>query len=322
MELLTLSHVPTRVLEEGFLPAAADLKLKVTILTDCVTEHLLRAKESSVYRHCKLAECDIFNPLSIARFIAVHDMKFSGVLATGVGLQACAALMADYLGLPGPSWWSSLLCEQRSVLRDRFEPQSSSRSRWVVNCSDPDASMDVDSFPVTVQSLDADLAAGGPIARNSEELKRCLSEIRDGYALVEKQRAGEVYALEGLGTPDGFIVLGGSHIQFDDDQRRTKRVRSFMQRPPRYEELLTLLSGLGLGLGRHHVEYAVTGKEIRIMEIHNGLHDDESEFALNAQVEGELFRETVKLCLGIPLKPLHHRQADPMLVHSTLEVTV
>lgn len=322
MELLLLSHVPTRVLEEGFLPAAIDLKLKVTLLTDCAREHLLWAKESSAYRCCNLIECDIFNPLSVARLIAVHDLKFSGVLAAAPDLQACAAIVADYLGLPGPSWRSALLCEQRSVLRDRFEPQSSSRSRWVVNCFDPDAGIDVGAFPVTVQSLETDLSAGGPIARNPEELKRCLREIHDGYVIVEKHRVGEVYALDGLGTPEVFIVLGGSHIQFDDDERRTKGIRSLMQRPPRCEELLALLSEIDLGLGRHHVEYAVTDKGMRIREIHNGLHDDESELALNAHFEGELFRETIKVCLGMPVKLPHRRRLDAMLVRSALEAAV
>jgi hypothetical protein len=322
MELLMLSHVPNRVLEKGFLPAAVDLELNVTLLTDCAKEHLLRARTSPVYRHCKLFDCDIFNPLSVARLIAVHDLKLSGVLAADASVRACAALVAASLGLPGPSWPSALLCDQRSVLRGRFEPPSSSRSRWVVNCSEPDARIDAGSFPVTVQSLETDLDAGGLIARNAEELRRCLAEIRDGYALIEKHRVGDVYALEGLGTPDGFIVLGGSHIRFDDDPRRTKRVQSLMPRPPRCDELLALLSGLDLGLGRHHVEYAVTEKGIRIREIHNGLHDDESEFAVSGQLDGDLFRETINVCLGRPVKSLHRLRTDTTLVHPKLEAAL
>lgn len=322
MELLLLSHVPTRFLEEGFIPAATDLKLRITILTDCAREHLLRAKESSVYRQCKLLECDIFNPLSVARLLSVQDLKFSGVIATDASLQVCAALMADYLRLPGSSWRSAVLCDQRFALRNRFELEPSPRYRWIMNCSEPGVDIDAGVFPVTVQPLETDIATGGSIVGNPADLKHRLAEIRDGYALVEKHQEGEVYALDGLGTPDGFVVLCGSHIQFNDDKCRTKLIQSFMQRPPRCDELLALVSGLDLGWGRHHVEYAVTDKGIRIREIHNGLHDDESEFAVNAQLGGGLFRETTKICLGIPVKPLHRLEAGMTLVHPVLEAAV
>lgn len=97
MELLILAHTPTRSLELGFLPAAAELQLKVTILTDCIREHIARAQASAPYAHCEVAECDIFNPLAVARFVAVHGRRFSGVLAADAGLHACAALSAAYL---------------------------------------------------------------------------------------------------------------------------------------------------------------------------------------------------------------------------------
>ncbi len=323
MELLILSHIPTRVLENGFIPAAIDLQLKITILTDCVREHLLRAKESPLYGQCKLLECDVFNPLSVARFVSVHAWEFSGVLAADVCLRASAAVTADCLGLPGLSSRSAVLCDQRLDLRNRFESETSRQHRRIVNCSEPNAGIDPELFPATVQPLEAGAAIGGAIVGNADDLKRWLADTRYGYALVEKHREGEeVYALDGLGTPDGFIVLGGRRIQFDDDDCRTKRVQSFMPQPPRCDELLALLSELDLGLGRHHVEYAVSDKGIRIREIHNGLHDEESEFAVNAQFGGDLFRETIKVNLGMPVKLLSRLGVDPMLLNPVLEAAV
>lgn len=323
MELLLLSHTPTRILEEGFIPAALELKLKISILTDCVSEHLLRAKEAPVYRHCQLIECDIFNPLAVARLLSVHELTFSGVLATDASSQACAAVVADYLGLPGPSWRSALLCDQRAVLRNCFAPEAAPPSRWIVHCAEPRADIDAESFPVTVQPLETGRACGGRIAWNPDDLTQCLAELHDGYALVEQHRDDdEVYALDGLGTPDGFVVLCGSRIQFDDDEYRTKRVQSFMPRPPHCDVVLALLAEHDLGLGRHHVEYAVTDKGIRIREMHNGLHDDASEFALAAQLDGDLFRATIKLCLGMPVKPPHYLPLGTTRFHPVLEATV
>lgn len=313
MELLILSHAPTRVLEDGFIPAAIDLQLKITILTDCIREHLLRAQESSLYAQCELIECDVFNPLSVARLVSMHDREFSGVLAADAALRACGAVVAGCLDLPGPSWRSAVLCDQRRDLRNRFTAEPSEFHGRIVNCAEPDTELDPELFPATVQPLETGAATDGAIVRNPEDLKRRLADLGCGYALVEKHRENEEFhALDGLGTADGFVVLGGSRIRFDDDDSRTKRVQSFMSRPPHCDELLALLSGLDLGVGRHHVEYAVSGKGIRITEIHNGLHDDESEFALNAQLDGDLFRETIKLALGMPLKPLRRLRVDAM----------
>lgn len=322
MELLILSHAPTRVLEQGFIPAAIDLQLKVTILTDCVREHLVRAKDSPQYAQCRLIECDVFNPLSVARFVSVRDLEFSGVLAADAALRASAALTADCLGLPGPSWRNAVLCDQRLDLHRRFEPEASEQYRRIVNCSEPDLNLIPEWFPATVQPLETGATTGGAIIRSSKDLKRRLADIRYGYVLVEKHRVDEqVYALDGLGTPDGFTVLCGSRIEFDDDEVRTKRVHSFMPHPPRCEELLTMLSGFDLGLGRHHVEYAVGDNGIRIREIHNGLHDDESEFALDDQLDGNLFSETIKASIGVPVRPLRLLRIDAMPA-AILEATV
>ena len=313
MELLILSHAPTRVLEQGFIPAAIDLQLKVTILTDCVREHLMRAKDSPLYGQCKLIECDVFNPLAVARFVSVHGGEFSGVLAADTALRASAAMTADFLGVPGPSVRSAVLCDQRLDLHNHFELEALGQHRRIVNCSEPDADLGAEWFPATVQPLEAAATTGGAIVRNPEDLKRRLADMRYGYALVEKHSEDEeVYALDGLGAPDGFIVLSSSRIEFDDDAVRTKRVQSFVSQSPRNDELLALLSKLDLGLGRHHVEYAVSDKGIRIREIHNGLHDDESELALDDQLDGDLFRETIKAHLGMPVKPLRRLRVETM----------
>ena len=49
---------------------------------------------------------------------------------------------------------------------------------------------------------------------------------------------------------------------------------------------------------------------MRIREIHNGLHDDESELALDDQLDGKLFVEVVKASIGTPVKPLHLLHID------------
>lgn len=308
MELLILAHAPSRKLDLGILPAAAELQLKVTILTDCVREHIVRAKDSPLYGQCELAACDVFNPLAVARLVAVHGKEISGVLAADAVLHASAAVSAACLGLSGASWRNAVLHDQR------LHPGRAGRhQRRIVDCAEPASDPGAHWFPATVQPLEGGAATGGAIVRNAAELGDRLAELRYGYALLEKYHEDEeVYALDALATPEGLAILSGSRIEFDRDTVRTKRVHSFMPRPPRCDELLSLLLAHDLGHGRHHVEYAVSAAGVRIREIHNGLHDDESELALDDQLDGNLFSAVVKASLGMPVKAPHWRHLDTL----------
>lgn len=306
MELLILAHAPTRSLELGFLPAAAQLQLKVTILTDCVREHSARAQASASYARCDIAECDVFNPLAVARFAAVHGGRFSGVLAADAALHACAAVTAAYLQLPGPAWRNAVLHDQR------LQPGGLPAGRRIADCA-PAAGARTADFPLAVGPLEGGAASGGVIVRDPAELERRLADLRHGYALLEQHREDEtVYALDALVTAQGFAILAGSRIAFDEDAVRTKRVHAFMPRPPRCEELLALLLTHDLGHGRHHVEYGISSAGLRIREIHNGLHDDESEFALADQLDGNLFGAVLRASLGMPVASPRLRQAGTL----------
>lgn len=305
MELLILAHAPTRLLEQGFLPAAAALQLKVTLLTDCITDHAVRAQASAWYGQCELAACDVFNPLAVARFVAVHGKQVAGVLAADAALRASAAVAAASLGLPGADWRNAVVHDQR------LDPARAPGRRRIVDAGQPVVDAGPDWFPATVQALEAPAATGGTLVHDAAQLQRVLDDLCHGYALLEKAgQDEEVYALDVLATPHGLAILGGSRIAFDGDAVRTKRVHAFMPRPPRCDELLGQLYGHDLGVGRHHIEYAVAPAGLRIREINNGLHDDESELALDDQLDGDLFAEVVKASLGMPVKPLRLRQVD------------
>jgi hypothetical protein len=307
MELLILAHAPTRNLELGFLPAAAELQLKVTILTDCIREHIVRAQASASYAACELAECDVFNPLAVARFVAIHDKRISGVLAADAASHASAAVSAAYLRLPGAAWRNAVLHDQR------LRPGGVPASRRVVDCAQASGVRAAQDFPIAVTPLEGGAAAGGAIARNADELERRLADLRHGFALLEQHREDEtVYALDVLATAQGFAILAGSRIAFDQDAVRTKRVHAFMPRPPRCDELLALLLMHDLGHGRHHVEYGISSAGLRIREIHNGLHDDESEFALADQLDGNLFSAVLQASLGMPVLPPRLPQAGTL----------
>ncbi|WP_141215584.1 hypothetical protein [Hahella sp. CCB-MM4] len=316
MELILLSHLPTRVLEEGFIPAAIDLNVEVTILTDCIHEHVLRKKFVPAYQHCKLLECDIFNPLSVARLMAIHQLRCDGILAMAPGLQPSAAILSDYHGLSGPSWHSTLLCSQKNALHNRLDPSDNVTNSKIIQAADLKSASMIKHFPAVVQSLEPGTGDNGQVVRNQEELSRYLTTLSEGFALVENYVEGEFYTLEGLGTPEGFIVLGGSRIQIQELSGSTIRQPQWMATLPLQNEVLSQLSGLGLGLGRHHVEYTITANGPRIKEIHNGLHTEDGELSLNEHLEGNLFRETINICLGIPSQPLQWcetHQESPML---------
>jgi len=312
MEWMILSHLPTRSLEEGFIPAAIGLNVGVTIFTDCIQEHVLRKESVSVYQHCKLLECDIFNPLSIARLLAIHSLNFSGILATAPGLQPCAAILSDYCGLAGPSWHSALLCSQKNVLRNRLNFGDRSISSRIIHTADPQSENLIEHFPAIVQSLEPGADNGGLRVSNAKELRACLDTLCEGLVLVENFLQGYFYTLESLCTPDGFTVLGGSCIRIEGHGHNSTRRRHWIANPPHQKAVVDRLSELNLGVGRHHVEYVLTDQGLRILDIYNGLNSDEEELSLNDQLNGDLFRETLHLCLGIPSSPLQWQQASNM----------
>ncbi|QGZ38140.1 hypothetical protein IP92_01571 [Pseudoduganella flava] len=309
MELLILAHAPARSLEQGFLPAAAELRLAVTILTDRAIEHVAHVQDGAHGADCELAECDVFNPLAVCRWIAAHGKRYAGVLAADTALRASAAGVAAALGLAGPAWPAAVRAEQRLDLQPGATPL-----RRIVDCAEPPADIDPAWFPATVQQLD-DATATGTIVHDATALRELLATLRHGHTLVESYRADEeVYGLDLLATPEGTAVLCGSRIAFDAadaDAVRTKRVAAFLPRPPNCDELLALLPALALGNGRHHIEYGVSAAGLRIRDIHDGLHDDESELALDDQLDGNLFAATIKAALGQSVKapqllPLQH----------------
>ncbi|WP_026179934.1 hypothetical protein [Hahella ganghwensis] len=304
MELMILSHLPTRVLEEGILPAAIDMNVGVTILTDCVQEHVLRRESASVYGICKMLDCDVFNPLSVAQLISVHNLPVSGVIATTPSLQTSAAILAEYYGLPGPSWQNSLLCSNKLALRRKLNPADELVKAKIIHREKTQYSEFPTSFPLLLESLESGSGTEKKIVRNTDQLASYLKTLHQAYAMIDEVPNGEQYILEVMGTPDELILLGGVKTNHINTSDQYERYPTWIKNPPGSQEILAILSTLNPGLGRHHVEYVVTDDEAQILEIHNGLNNDEISLSLNLHLQGDLFREIIKLSLGVPISPL------------------
>jgi hypothetical protein len=305
--LLIIAHSPSRTLEEGFLPAAQGLGVSVCILTDCLYEHLVRAQKNPIYTGCQLLECDAANPLAIVKALAIHQLKISAVIALDAGLHSCATVVAEQAGLTqAGAWQSALLCEQAGV---SGACQGMGNWRWLINAAHPLVEQTIPSqaYPVSARPLQSGGLHSEKCLVNAAALEQYLNSV-GGYLLVETMpRSGELYALDLLHSSQGFQILCGSHFHDYGTDSAGKRARSFIRRPPFCEQVIAQLAQLQPGYGRYCVEYRLVAGEPQIRDINNGNYDGDTELALAALLDGNLFRAQLQLSLGQEPEALSQR---------------
>ena len=128
--LILLAHVPTDAVNEGFLPAAQRLGLKVILLTDQAEAHR-RHFEAADRPACpdSIVECDVFNPLAIIDEISSHAERPAAIFSNSDHLQTSTALAADYFGRQG---LENHLSDQEQG--SDAQPSAGSRRRHPVAC--------------------------------------------------------------------------------------------------------------------------------------------------------------------------------------------
>jgi hypothetical protein len=296
--LLIIAHSPSRTLEEGFLPAARGLGVAVCIVTDSLYQYVVRAQQNPAYNQCRLLECDATNPLAIIKALAIHQLQISAVIALDAGLHSCAAVVAEQAGLTqAGAWQSALQCEQAWATSAH---QGTGKDRWLINAAHPlkDYAIPAQAYPVCARPLESGGLHHEKLLANAAALEQYLNTV-GGYFLVETQPKGsELYALDLLHGDQGFHILCGSHFHDSSTGDAGKRARSFIRRPPFCEQVIAQLAQLQPDYGRYCVEYRLVAGELQIRDINNGNYDGDTELAVAALLDGNLFRAQLQLALG------------------------
>ncbi|MFE7766641.1 acetyl-CoA carboxylase biotin carboxylase subunit family protein [Streptomyces sp. NPDC057438] len=303
MRLYLLALNPTDSVTEGFLPAAARLGLRVTVLTDRPDAHRALHPEVEILR------CDVRDHRAVVTRISTHHRP-DAVFTNSDHLQTQAALAAHYFGLPGKDWRATLRAKDKGEMRRRLAAAGVD-TVWSAEIGDPadlTGPLVADApYPCVVKPREGVASedvvrvadAGDLVARGQEILAR-----RPGAALVvEEYLPGELYTLETLGDVRGRHVLGGFHTELSPPPYFIERRMAFVPAHPEpvVAQILAQLDALGVGFGSCHTEFVVHDGRARIIEVNYRAIGDRCDLLLARLLGLPLFEHILRTHLGEPL---------------------
>ena len=122
--IVLLAGKPTASVERGFLPAAAELGLRVVLLTDRpdAYQEALQAIPAE-HRPGLLVECDLTTPAAVIDGILGLEGQPAAIFSNSDHLQMVTAIAAAYFGLPGKDWRAAHRCKNKAAMRRHLAEQ-------------------------------------------------------------------------------------------------------------------------------------------------------------------------------------------------------
>jgi biotin carboxylase len=322
VRLTLIARNPTDSVTLGFLPAAAGLGLRVTLLTDAPDDHR-RAYTGRPHAPEEIAGCDVRDFRELVGVIAGRPRP-DAVFSNSDHLQAQTALAAAYLGLPAKDWRAALRAKNKALMRRHLAALGLDAPAVAeVPAGEDPAALAVRPLPYPlvvkpregVASEDVVLVHGA-----GEVVARCreIQARRPGEALVvEEFLAGELRTLETLGDGRALRVLGGFRTTLSAPPHFVEERLDWAPDLPvdAREALLAQLGALGAGLGACHTEFVLDGGVPRLIEVNYRLVGDQVDLLLADLLGRPLFEQVLRVHLGERLsaetpRPDGHGLAD------------
>ncbi len=311
-ELVILTHVVTEAVNLGFLPAARQLGLTVTILTDQPEEHHrhFSAAQMPAYPD-EIVGCDVFNPIAVIELLEQRGRP-AALFSNSDHLQAVTAMAADYFGLPGKDWRVCYRAKNKAAMRS-WSRQVGVAAPWAQVITDQgalEATMTQVPFPVVakpregVASMDVCLLSSRDALRSHVEAfwQRCPGQP----LLLEAYMPGDLFTLETLGDGNNFAVLGGFRVELspppDFVEMRAQWLPVGDVEP--LDEMVRQIRDFGVQFGACHSEFVLTEDGPRLIEINYRSVGDGRELLLDRLFPFPLFETILGLHLGEPLPEL------------------
>lgn len=311
--LFLLTHVATDAVNEGFLPAALRLGLKVIVLTDQPDAHRRHfATPEVVAGPHDIIACDVFNPVAVITEIGLHKERPAAIFSNSDHLQTSAAMAAEFFGLPGKDWKATYRAKNKAAMRSSMNDQGID-GVWhaVVTTEEELDGLDNLPLPCVVKPREG---VGSQLVRLCEDRNSVILHCRDVWTdqsgramLIEEYLAGELYTLETLGDGKDILILGGFHVtlgpppNFVEMEGRWSDWLSSEQK----HEVLRQIKAVGVGFGSCHTEFVLGPTGPRIIEINYRTVGDHMEFMLEHTLDITLFEKILRLHLGEPLGECH-----------------
>ncbi|WP_331766427.1 ATP-grasp domain-containing protein [Embleya sp. NBC_00896] len=305
MRLYLLALNPTDSVTEGFLPAALDLGMDVTLLADAAHEQAHR-KVCAAFPAVEVLACDVRDFREVVGRISGHHPP-AAVFTNSDHLQVQAALAAAYFDLPGKDWKAATRAKNKAQMRHHLAAAGAD-TVWSVELAPGRPASDLlalePPYPCVVKPREG--VAGEDVvlvAHDAELLVRCaeIQARRPAAALlVEEFLSGELYTLETLGDSRGIRVLGGFHTHLSPPPHFVETRLDLVPDPPRAitDRVLVQLDTLGVGMGACHTEFVVQAGRPRIIEVNYRAVGDQCDLLLADVLDIPLFALILRTHLG------------------------
>jgi biotin carboxylase len=288
---------------EGFLPAAAALGLRVTLLTDQPDAHE-RAYAGTPAPPAEIVGCDVRDHLAIIDHVDRHG-PFAAVFSNSDHLQTQTALAASHAGLPGKDWRAALRTKNKAQMRRQLARAGLDEvySRELL----PGTETDGVPFPCVVKPREGVASEDVVLVGDPAGLAATCRDIwlrRPELPLVaEEFLAGDLHTLETVGDDNALRVLGGFRTTLSPPPYFVEESMVFDPAPPsaRVRAVLAQLAALGVGFGACHTEYLVDGDRVRLVEVNYRAIGDQCDLLLADLTGLPLFEHVLRVHLGEPL---------------------
>lgn len=237
---------------------------------------------------------------------AVAASKPDGVIAFSEAQVMAAALVADQLGLPGPSLGAAVVSRNKALQRGRFATAGIRQPEYLVISSlDQAAEWAGERFPVVVKPLSQAGSIGVELVPDQESF--AAARRHESPLLVEQAIDGPEYSWEAIvedgevwfcsvttkettGPPE-FVETGHRTVtEFDDHTRQA------------VDELGTsVLAALGMRSGIVHLEFRLAAAGPTLMEVAVRTPGDFLMDLLCETYDVDWFEMVVRLAMGLPL---------------------
>lgn len=319
MQLHLVALNPTDSVTEGFLPAAAELGLDVTVFTDRADPHKA-AYAGSAAAPARIVECDVRDFRALIAAMS-HGPSPDAVFGNSDHLQPQTALAADWYGLPGKDWRATLRAKNKALMR-RHLADAGVDSVWTAELPgdlDPGALAAVDvPYPCVVKPREGVASEDVHLVRNERELlSRCrgIRERTPGIALVvEEFLRGDLRTLETLGDGRVRHVLGGFRTRLSAPPTFVEESMAFDPAPDAgvVAQVERALDALGVGFGACHTEYVVAAGRARIIEVNYRIIGDQCDLLLRDLLGAPVFEHVLRVHLGESLPAPSDLTARPV----------
>ncbi|WP_436789954.1 ATP-grasp domain-containing protein [Yinghuangia sp. YIM S10712] len=321
MHLHLVALNPTDSVTAGFLPAAAELGGEVTLFTDRAAPHT-SAYAGSAAAPARIVECDVrdFRALVAAMSaVTTAGTRPDAVFSNSDHLQTQTALAAEWFGVPGKDWRTTLRTKNKALMR-RHLAGAGSAPVWSTELAgdrDPDelAALDI-PFPCVLKPREGVASEDAYLVEGTAELLARCREIRaraPGLPLVvEEFLRGELRTLETLGDTRTRRVLGGFRTRVSGPPSFIEESMAFDAEPDAATtgQVENDLDTLGVGFGACHTEFVVDDGRARLVEVNYRIIGDQCDLLLQDLLGVPVFAQVLRVHLGERLPAPAPRRAD------------